>query len=253
MIQEKNSCLHNNSKADGLRDYRGPSAVLALLVRLFPGCHPMSGSKTKCGFTLLEIVVVLAILVVLAGLVIPHLNNLQFGNAGKERSTEKIITSTTLAAVRDAILGTSGQSGLWQDLGQRTDRFPLSIADLYRPSTNLPPALRTFDPVNRLGWRGDYLLPGKTAYTVNVSEGFTSDYGANGDPGVSDAWGRPIILQVPKVVGVTFEDELLNARLISAGPDGVINTPIAKLTPNDLDEQDRGDDIILFLRVADPT
>jgi len=251
MSREKNSCFHNNSKAGGLRNGRGPSAVLALLAWPIPMRRPGSGGKTNGGFTLLEIVVVLAILVVLAGVVIPNVVNLKFGGSVGDRTAEQIATFATLSVVRDAILGTSGQAGLWQDLGQRTDRFPLSIADLFRPATNLPLALRTFDPVTRLGWRGDYLLPGKTVYAVNLAAGFTGDYGVDGDPSVSDAWGRPIVLQVPRIVGVGFEEELLNVRLISAGPDGVINTPIDKLTPADLDEHDRGDDIILFLRVSD--
>jgi len=192
---------------------------------------------------------VVAILIVLAALIIPLLGNLRFSGAGRNRTAQEIATAATLGAVRDAILGTPAQPGLWQDLGEQPGCFPKTVADLFRASTNLPAKFQSFNPVTRLGWHGPYLSSGTGRYAVNSANNFTSDYGADGDPAILDAWGRPMILQVPKVNGT---NDILYARLVSAGPDGIIQTPVNKLAPSDLAPSDRGDDVILFLSVPDP-
>ena len=206
-------------------------------------------SHFQRGFTLLEMLVVVTILVVLAALIIPLFGNLRFSGAGRDRTAQQVATAATLAVVRDAILGTPAQPGLWQDLGEQPNYFPQTIADLFRASTNLPVKLRNFNPVTRLGWHGPYLSSSDASYTVNLANNFTSAYGSDGDPAILDAWGRPIILQVPQVNGT---NEILYARLVSAGPDGIIQTPLEKLAPSDLTTNDRGDDVILFLSVPDP-
>ena len=208
---------------------------------------PCLGNRQQ-GFTLIELVVVIAILAVVAGLILVQLGTFQFAGAGQNQTSEQIATVATLGAVRDAILGTSGHPGLWQDLGERTNLYPLYIADLFRPSTNLPSALQSFNPVTRLGWRGPYLTPGGALYTI--INNFTTSYGANGDPAVADAWGRPIVLQIPTSGGWQY------ARLVSAGPNGVLDTPITVQSPSGnvkppSDNSDRKDDLILFLFVAD--
>ncbi|HTR40049.1 MAG TPA: type II secretion system protein [Pseudomonadales bacterium] len=210
-------------------------------------------NQTQCqrGLTLLETVVVMAILVALAAMIIPVLGNMRFGGAGKNRTAQQIATAATLAAVRDAILGSSAQPGLWQDLNQQPNYFPQSIADLYRASTNLPPQFQTFNPVIRLGWRGPYLNASDARYTVDGTN-FTSTYGNDGDPAILDAWGRTIVLQVPQVAGETLANEIQNARLVSPGPDGIIQTPNNILTPSQIAPADRGDDVVLFLFAPDP-
>jgi len=201
------------------------------------------------GFTLLEVVVVLAVLAVAAGLILSRLGSLRFAGAGQDHSSEEVATAATLGAVRDAILGTPGQPGLWQDLGERQSLFPRVIADLFVTNNfstyAFPSALQNYDPVTCLGWRGAYLAQGGTLYAVDLSKGFTSDYGSDGDPGVSDAWGRPIVLQIPTIGGTLSWPY---ARLVSAGPDGKIDSPLNLKSPSDAD---RNDDILLFLFVTD--
>jgi type II secretory pathway pseudopilin PulG len=76
---------------------------------------------------------------------------------------------------------------------------------------------------------------------------FLARYGETGDPAVLDGWGNPIVLQVPQTPGTTEHDRTRHARLVSAGPNGVIDTDPGELMPNE-----RGDDLVLFLWIADP-
>ena len=123
------------------------------------------------------------------------------------------------------------------------------IADLFVTNNfsayDFPRALQSFDPVTRLGWRGPYVAPSGAQYAINVPMGFTSDYGKDGDPGVSDAWGRPIVIQIPTHDSVP---DWQYARLVSAGPDGKIDTPLNVQSPSDAN---RNDDILLFLLLTD--
>jgi len=211
--------------------------------------HFTHEKNRRHGFTLVEVAVVLAVLVATAGLILSQLGSLRFAGVGQDRTSAEVATVATLSTVRDAILGTPGHAGLWQDLGERQSLFPRVIADLF-VTNNLviygaSPALLRFDPVSRLGWRGPYVAPAGAQYAVNVPMGFTTDYGNNGDPGVLDAWGRPIVLQIPAIGGAL---DWQDARLVSAGSDGKIDTPLNVRSPSD---PYRNDDILLFLFVSD--
>jgi hypothetical protein len=67
------------------------------------------------------------------------------------------------------------------------------------------------------------------------------------DATVIDGWGRPIVIQ-RYTAGVNAEERSLFTRLVSAGPDGVINTPTDVAAPS---KAVCGDDIVLYLRIAD--
>jgi len=191
----------------------------------------------RFGFTLLELVVVMAILVVLAGLVVLHIGTFQ-----DEASDQA--TNTTLGSVRDAVLGTSAGQGYQQDMRNFTPAQPISwlpstLASLY----TAPAGASVYDPVNHLGWRGPYLNGDAGSYKVNVANGFTTDYGASGDPAPVDAWNHPIVIQIPA-------SDPTYARLVSAGQDGVIQTPLNYLDSDGKPyppKSMRGDDIVLFL------
>ena len=73
------------------------------------------------------------------------------------------------------------------------------------------------------------------------------EYQSDGDPAVLDTWGAPLVLQRP--TAGTDEQRDQNVRLVSAGPNGVLEADPAQLTPTDLTT--RGDDLVLFLFVPD--
>ena len=205
-------------------------------------------------FSLIELVVVLLILVAVAGVVIGLV-----GDSVKQSRQDA--TRVNLELIRDVIVGSDQHTGYFHD--QEADdplhRYPRPLDSSPREehpqlrylfiNPDLESVTVNFDPLTRLGWRGPYLQHSNGTYTVNNSRNFTNDYGEDGDPAIIDAWGNPIIIQEPSVG--TAEQRELNTRLISAGPDGLIDTPRNQLEPSDLSESERDDDLILFLRVAD--
>lgn len=194
------------------------------------------GRRSAAGLTLLELLVVLLLLVAIAGTVIGLLPS-------AVATAERDATAVSLRRVRQAIVGGEGQPGYRGDLRA----LPATIADLLRK----PALAKDFDPLTGLGWRGPYLLVSSGTYTVGPG-GFTVAYGVTGDPALLDAWGNPIVLQYPTTVpDYTADEKAKYVRLVSAGPDGVIDSPPSALTPADLTSALRDDDVVLFLEVPD--
>jgi prepilin-type N-terminal cleavage/methylation domain-containing protein len=187
--------------------------------------HP----KGRPAFSILELVVVMAILVVLAGLVI-----LEIGNFQEKASV--VTTKTTLNTVRGAINGTSAGQGYQQDMrafaanqpiappgtsslmGTSLLSGPLSLPSTLASLYVAPAGAPLYNPVTRLGWHGPYLTGDTGRYQIDVGTGFTADYGGTNDPAPLDAWNHPIVLQIPS--------DPTYARLVSAGPDGKVQTPV---------------------------
>ena len=192
----------------------------------------MSGPRNRSGFTLLELVVVVAILVVLAEVVIPLV-------AGIRENSASVATTANLQAMRAAIVGGDGRLGYLSDMGQ----LPGSVRDIFV----MPAGAATFNPLTGRGWRGPYMMDATGTYQINVGQGFTSAYGAAGDPAVLDAWGQPIVIQAPTNAPDSNTQQQFT-RLVSAGPDGIIQTPPGQLYPT---PSQRGDDVLLFLMRAD--
>ena len=175
-----------------------------------------------------------------------------------------------------------------------------------------PDEFRIWSAERNRGWRGPYLrvacgrFPGEKAVRsnddisygergffpplVNANLALPEDYvrgekgcsvyGFPGEPSVDDPWGNPYVIQVPppqaftNVATVTAEERFRYARVVSAGPDGVLSTPCffinrtndVKCTAWSLDEMRlvrlagltiggtssaRGDDLVLFIRRPD--
>jgi prepilin-type N-terminal cleavage/methylation domain-containing protein len=195
------------------------------------------------GFTLLELLVVLAILAAVAGLAISLVG-------GTAETASRQVTEVSLAEIREAILGREGVPGYAGDLR----RLPATLTEVFVQGAQPP-----FDPVTALGWRGPYVRTSGATYALLPLQGFTTVYGAAGDPAVLDAWGRPVVIQVPDADGdgVPTEADRRHARLLSAGPDGTIQTPrtdAAAVPPGTAAFPLRSqcaDDVVLYLAVAD--
>ena len=214
------------------------------------------------GLTLFELMLVLGILLVLGTLVIPAVT-------GHLNQSREDVTWQSLRRIREAVMNT-----YFDDMGEELPRpglpglgagrldHPQLCYLFVNPETHedgdpLTEEYDTsYDPISRRGWRGPYLLHEGEGFKYAadgdrpVPGNFTHRYGETGDPAVMDGWGNPIVLQEPDADGdglIDF-DEARHVRLVSAGPDGVIDTDPDEMLPV---PADRGDDLVLFLRIAE--
>jgi prepilin-type N-terminal cleavage/methylation domain-containing protein len=185
-------------------------------------------STRRRGLTLLELLAVLTILAVVAGIVVPMVANITSGESfhtpGGPKSAQRVATEATMTRVRDAIMGSGENPGYYGDLGtlpwpqdgSRQDHPQLRYL-FVNPATE--DDTRDFDPNTRRGWRGPYVLGSTGHYTVDVPRGLLDLYGENGDPALIDAWGSPI------VIALRSQSGRMNGYLVSAGKDAVLGTP----------------------------
>ena len=213
----------------------------------------------SAGMTLIELMVVVAILVILAGAIIPLLTTY-------EAKAKITAVKASLSYVRESIVGKPDSPGWQSDVG----RFPNSIAELL--SASAPTGVAAFNRVTNIGWRGPYLIAQGglyPTYQTNSSYYYSSlqsYFGTAGDPALLDPWGDPIIIQRltvsagsvtlideagtshgPNAISTTLPPDGDYTRLISAGPDKTLNSDW-----KDPGGYSRGDDIILYLNVPDP-
>ncbi|MEM6552381.1 MAG: prepilin-type N-terminal cleavage/methylation domain-containing protein [Planctomycetota bacterium] len=235
-----------------------------------------NGLSRRRGLTLVELVVVLVVLVALAGLIVPL-----FGDLGSD--SQEQATRATMAQVAEAIIGPGGYAEVMRlARNAADDAFVGSGTGLPWPSpteiTNgrsnhpqlhylfeRPTDLKDYDdsadeqfyePSLRIGWRDAWLSPTTaTAYaetgsfTDSYGEGDGADGAGDDDLAPIDGWGNPIVIQLPDVSTGITEEEVDNVRLVSAGPDGVIDTPAGTLTPT---VAQKNDDLVLYLYREDP-
>ena len=242
----------------------------------------MVSFRRRCGFTLLELLLVLFILISLSTMLIPSLSWVG------ERS-QRLTTQDNLQRLRELLV-----NQYQVDMGElprpRLDQtgaiaprrqHPQLVYLFVNPDTHdngvveddfSPPVGTTVLSGRR--WNGPYVQHSGMEYfvtdTATVPTGFTARYGLGtpsyetsgvspgvGDPTVTDAWGHPIVIQEPTgdvgndqtiaelgLVGAAAEWARRHTRLVSAGRDGVIQTPANALMPTLVE---RGDDEILFL------
>lgn len=145
------------------------------------------GLRDQRGFTLIEIIIILILLGVIAGVAIPRYVDL--ASAGRRNATQERINN-----IRRAIMGdpTASVGGHFSYAGFRGDlnQLPSPLSQL--TTQGALPAWNTF---TRRGWNGPYIDPAQ----------------------VNDGWGNPITIG-------SFDANGVNGRtftLRSAGPDGI--------------------------------
>ena len=229
--------------------------------------------RARAGLTLIELLATLVILATIAGLMVPLLSDLRITAPDGERLTmQDIATLATMDALREAIVGSPGEPGYFQDMQELPQpREPGALVGRpQHPQVRylfVNPADPLEEPIRQridngnggiIVWNGPYMQDKGDRYTAGAGAGFTSLYGSNvatpfssgPDQAVHDAWGNPIVIQSPQLVfDANDQSKDMNARLVSAGPDGVIDTPADVFEPS---MAQRGDDFVIFLFMADP-
>lgn len=207
--------------------------------------HPRPAHRRA--FTLLELVLVVAILVMIAGFAFFRAGAVLDGDESTIGALERS-TRVSMGHLRETLDGPPERPGFRQDLGE----LPLMLADLLRVPASLPSgravqgtALAQYDAVSRRGWNGQYLALATGSYHLDPARGFVALYGVEGDPALLDAWNHPIVLQLPPAA--TLAQRFAYARLVSAGPDGTLNTDPNLLAPDVHDAAIVGDDVIEYL------
>ena len=200
------------------------------------------------GFTILELVIVLVILIAVSLIMIPTFSNIQVVKPdGTTQTPHRIATEATMNHVRDAVVG---EDGVIESLSHKSNAMPRKINELVQAEApehikQSSPELSDYDPMFRLGWRGPYLLPTGT--------------NASGEPTLVDGWGNEFELQIDfDDDGFVDQNESKFVRLVSGGPNGQIETPsdMDNMEPggdefSQLTRSECGDDLVMFLRVPD--
>ncbi|WP_341327418.1 hypothetical protein [Methylotuvimicrobium sp. KM2] len=207
------------------------------------------------GLTLLELSVVLLVLIALAGLMVPYV-------VGTGQMAMCQATDATMHAVKEAIMGGSAGPGFYADtLGyypknsRNSDLTDINLTYLFKPGE-----FESYNPKTAVGWRGPYLQTGGVAPAsldasfTDTSEGKVHQVLTGGQEQVLDAWGKPIVLQIPIDTNDSNKPNFDYARLVSAGRNGSLDTAIAYNGSSVYhpDASDRNDDRVLYLRMPDP-
>lgn len=244
-------------------------------------------SRFSAGFTLIEVLLVVAILAILATLVV--------NRYARVAQTAKVtVAQADLQTIRAAFV--EPEHGYLRDLAGLPGFSPAavrvgnlfvatnvfgtkvvgpSLADLRTRGVRLdegteaqcraegrarPEQFTTWDETRNRGWRGPYLAASSGIFPAPDAVRFADDasfaargffpalthllvpdafkdtsrasiYGFVGEPTLFDPWGNPYVVQVPPpqaFAGVTNISEAARfayARVVSAGPDGILSTP----------------------------
>lgn len=181
----------------------------------------MNTKRRRTGFTLIELVVTIAILTLLAGILVPAVGNyMEKGKNGK--------VSAELRELVNAISTYNVDTGAWPGA---TDITTLTTTNFQL--TDIPCFYR--NTFSKTGWNGPYLNKGvmvSGAMTVAVA-------GASGSAGsgLLDPWGNAYSLYT---FANNYSGTAGGAVLLCRGPNGAVNTSAANIfagTPS-------GDDIL---------
>jgi len=229
----------------------------------------------------MELVVVVGILAFMAGLVAYNItpSQMTFGGAAGNKTAGRIATEATMSRVKSAIFGSADSPGYWQDMNRDMWYYPMHLEWLSRaPTERLADgatdqelayisAMMSYSPSRRVGWRGPYVQFQGDIIPLDPARGFTTRLGGGAYRSPIDAWGNPVVMQLPtEIRGTNIVDYgdargdadmavfiASNSRLVSAGPDGILQTQlnIESLQTFEAFQTNAllaGDDIVIWLQ-----
>lgn len=179
-------------------------------------------NNTRRGFSVIELVVVLTILVLLAGVLVPIVS----GELSSARITR---AQTDMKTVADAFARYKSHTGAWP------------ANDAWNPNKTTDEPLEGFaclyvNTHNKSGWAGPYLNTG-----VKGPDGawaLAHDFGQGNKKGLMDPWGNPYRVYVFGRNGSMGPGGGL--VFLSAGDNGIVDTNKDRITSGEA----TGDDIV---------
>jgi prepilin-type N-terminal cleavage/methylation domain-containing protein len=210
----------------------------------------MQHINRRTGITLIEIMVVLAILVALASIVVPRYEGLTRQSqitATQEqlRQLQSLIVNRYVNDMSDVVTSTNAAVAKGLPGPHAGNLFPTTrqqwpqLSFLFvNPVTN--DMTHTYSVTASRGWRGPYLLSGRGGDypghepSTAIARGFDNQYGITAaesttgvaDQTVLDTWGNPVVIQYDNDFAVLNTSPTISPvayyMLVSAGPDGTL-------------------------------
>lgn len=190
-------------------------------------CAEVSRRRREEGFTLVEVIVIVAVIAIVAGIVVPMI----FRQIDEAKITR---AEADCKSISSAIFVFRKDLGVWPD------RFGAGCtpdADLLYGNGNLPEGLvaKGYATANGLNFQDVLSIDDQGCYDAGR---FKGPYLPAVD---ADPWGNAYFL-----AGSNFGDEEKAAFALSAGPNGVVDTPVFALTPE-------GDDVGVVVKAHSKT
>jgi len=118
-------------------------------------------TRSDCGFTLIEVVMIIVILGIIAAVAIPRFSGIS--DASKEAATQQELSVLKKAIVGDASVTAGGKMvnrGFEGDVGF----VPSRLQDL----VTKPDSVSGYNPLTRLGWNGPYIDGSNDLYLTDA-------------------------------------------------------------------------------------
>jgi general secretion pathway protein G len=168
--------------------------------------------KSQAGFTLIEVIVIAAILAILAGVLVPMVFS-QIDQAKEARA------EADCKSISSAIMVFRKDLGAWPNL---SGAGCLEATTLLRGNGNIPQdlAAKSYDTTITVGFDSVLSADEEGCYNVTMYKGpYIAIVGA-------DPWGNAYV-----IAANNFKDTSSPAFAISAGPNGIIETFAASAAP----------------------
>jgi general secretion pathway protein G len=175
------------------------------------------------GFTLIEVVIVLAVVAILAAVLVPMIgSNIQQARVAK--------TASDVAAISQAMVRFHQDLGFWP---LRTAAAPpTGVAELFGPGTVPPAGMGTT-------WQGRVPAQAFAYHLIDNSNNYTRGPSPQGLPAWngpylseirSDPWARAYLANVAYLPGGSAANPATRVYVLSAGPDNETQTDFAGTT-----------------------
>ncbi len=176
----------------------------------------MAGPRyARGGFTLIEIVIVIAVIAILAGIATPSIvNNVRDSRIARAKNVTKEIAATIASFYKDV--------GRWPSTDGTND-----LVYLASETGEMPPA-----GTGVTGWTGnsdtfaDQLIDNDPSYTTTGEFAWRGPYQKEF---ATDPWGKKFLCNV----GSLSAGSTTPVYVLSAGPDGIVETDVGALLAGD--------------------